>query len=222
VRVLRFGDGGDRFQGCLVESHEDGHAVDIRRSTALAATDGVHAHAALGGHLRCLQGIGAHGAPAVAHEHDRAGRVRARGHRRELLAGGLASGPERHCARAQGEAAVEDRLLQVDARVRQEHRQGEQQSAADRRLALQLEAIDGCDKLLAIFRRCLACCGTRKGDDADPDIGWKILTSSPRLRACAAWMCRARCGDVHREHDGLMLVRSVRTAVGRPMPIRRA
>ena len=159
MEVLGPGEVRDRLQRFLVEPHVDRPAVDADGRAFLGAeAHGVDPDAALGGHPRRVERVGAGGAPAVGEQDDRGRRVGAGLDRLErlLLRLGLARLVlvERPEAPAVGRwpGAEQDRL-EVDPVVREQRRERHDDGAADRGVALQLEPVDGAHEVLAVLRR---------------------------------------------------------------------
>ena len=137
-----------------------------------AESDGENAHAAVGGHPRRFDGVGACGPLAIGKQNDRGRGVGAGRYRFELFLFRFAGLVERHAA---WRVTPVDQRAHVDAGIGENRRERNDDAAADGGAALQLEAIDGGDDVFAIMRGYLH--DRRRsgeGHHADAYVGWLL------------------------------------------------
>ena len=180
---------------------------------ARADADRVDAHAAVGGHARRLDRIGAGGRLAVGQQDDGRADVYEPG---GTGLGGALSGGLRGIERRRSSCAGAARIgrAQVEFDVGKDRLQRHEDAAADRRAALQLEAVDRAQDVLAAVRRRLHDRRGR-GERHDADARGLRLLGDERARgllrrddAVGLDVGRAHAaGDVHRQDHGFVLRR---------------
>ena len=158
MEVFAAGHLGDRLQRLFVEPHIERIVFRLdRRTLQRPKADGKHAHATLGRHLRDFERIRPGRAAAVAQQNDDARGVGTQCDRlSRFFRLGLARTIDRRRATT---LAARPRLtgnhrFDVDSIVGKKHRERQDEPAAGRGGALQLEAIDRCQHVgLAVCRR---------------------------------------------------------------------
>ena len=201
----------DVLQRLLVQPHAHAPAFEADGLAAGGAdTHRVDADAALGRHLGGVERVGARGALAIG-QHDDGGRVvAARGHGREGRLVGLPDVPAVLACTA-GEVALAGDVLDLDAVVREQRGQAQDDAAAGGGAALQLEAVDRGDHIVAAGGgRLHHRGGTGEGHHAHLHLPRQVVHEGlgrllrghepvglDVLGAHAA-------GHVHRQHDGAL------------------